>query len=110
MTWIIDFLDTIMWFILMGFLAIMKEGMGRKTPWEWKTAFVKFLTNIIAGVGFYSFILSYWPWYGENPQRIWVIMIVVYGGNTFIDIVINKIAMFLKGFDMKELIKKLFNL
>jgi len=105
-----DLIETSAWFILMGLLTVIKDGMGHEKAWNWKLSAAKFFTNIVAGVGFYSFVLSYKPYYGEYPQKIWVIMLVVYGGNKFIDAIVERIAIMIKKFSFKKFIQKIIEL
>ena len=102
--------DTTFWFLLMGLLTIIKQGMKEEGKWDWRRALSKFFVNVIAGVGFYSFLLSYKPWYGEYPQKVGVIMVVVYAGSSLIDIVTDKLIDAFRNGWVKEIVKKLFNL
>lgn len=102
--------DTVFWFLVMGLLTVIKEGIKTAGEWSWRRSSSKFLANVIAGAGFYSFLLSYKPWYGEYPQKIGVIMLVVYVGSSLIDIVTDKIIDGFKNGWAKDVVRKLFNL
>jgi hypothetical protein len=97
-------------FLLMAVFTAMKQLLSDEGEINWRKTFAKIFTNLIAGVGLYSFLLSYKPWYGEYPQKIGVIMFVVYAGSRVIDIFVDKVFKWFKGIDMKEFIRKLFNL
>ena len=97
-------------FITMGVIAVMRDMLAKKDKINWCQFIIKFLTKVSTGVGFYTFLLSYKPWYGEYPQKVGVIMIAVYIGDKVIDIFIEKIFKWLYKFDIKTLIKKLFEL
>ena len=97
-------------FIIMGILSIMKELISQDGPIEWGKISAKFLINLISGVGVYSFLLSYKEWYGEYPQKIGVIMFATYTGSKIIDLVVDRLYVWMKHGGIKELIRKLFNL
>lgn len=97
-------------FIIMGVVAVMRDMLSKKDKIFWCPLLIKFFTKVSTGAGFYAFLLSYKPWYGQYPQKIGVIMIAVYIGDKVIDIFIEKILKWLYKFDIKTLIKKLFDL
>ena len=97
-------------FLIMGILAVMKDMVSTDTAINWRKALSKLFIKIVAGVGFYSFLLSYKPWYGEYPQKIGVIMVAVYMGDKIIDIFVEKGFAWLKKFDIKTFIKKMLEL
>ncbi len=97
-------------FLVMGILAVMKDMLSTNTELNWKKAVSKLFIKITVGVGFYSFLLSYKPWYGEYPQKIGVIMVATYMGDKIIDILVEKGYQFFKKFNIKVLIKKLLEL
>ena len=97
-------------FIFMGIVAVMRDMLSKKDKIYWHQLGLKFLTKVSTGVGLYTFLLSYKPWYGQYPQKIGVIMIAVYIGDKVIDIFMEKMFRWLYKFDIKTLIKKLFDL
>jgi len=105
-----DIGETILLFVIMGIFTILKSGLSKQSRWDIWRSLSKFFVNIIAGVGFYSFLLSYKDWFGSYPQKIGVIMFTVYIGSRLIDLVVDKSFETLKGMNLKEIIKHLFNL
>jgi len=97
-------------FLLMAVFTAMKQILVDDGEIDWTKTFSKIFTNIIAGVGFYSFLLAYKPWYGEYPQKVGIIMVVTYTGSKLIDIVVDKFFVWLRKTDFKEIIRKLMNL
>lgn len=97
-------------FLIMSIFAVMKQMIGTGGRILWGQALTKLFTNLVAGVGFYSFLLSYKEWYGEYPQKVGVIMFVVYTGSRVIDTLVDRMFMWLKKINFKELIKKLLEL
>ena len=97
-------------FLLMGIVAVIKDMVGSEQKINWPKLWSKLFTKIAVGAGFYSFLLSYKPWYGEYPQKVGIIMIAVYVGDKIIDVIADKLFAFFKKFDLKTLIKKLFEL
>lgn len=87
-------------FLLMAVFTVMKQILVDEGQINWGKTFAKIFVNIIAGVGFYTFALSYKPWYGEYPQKIGVIMIVTYAGSKLIEIVVDKIYNFVRKKDI----------
>lgn len=97
-------------FAVMGILSIMKELLAKDEPIEWGKIFTKFFINLVSGVGVYSFLLSYKEWYGEYPQKIGVIMFATYTGSKVIDLVVDKVYVWIKNGGIKEIIRKILDL
>ena len=97
-------------FLLMAVFTAMKQLLAGEGEIDWRRTFAKIFVNMIAGVGIYSFLLSYKPWYGEYPQKVGVIMFVVYAGSRFIDLIVDKLFDWIKKTDFKELLRVLFNM
>lgn len=93
-------------FVLMAVFSVIKQVVADDGEIPWKKVFTKIFSNFVAGAGFYSFLLAYKPWYGEYPQKVGVIMIVVYAGSRLIDVVVDAIYKM----DFKEIIKRWMNL
>lgn len=103
-----DLIELIFLFGIMGIFSVLKHGLNKENKWNVWKALSKFLVNVIAGVGFYSFLLSYNPWHGEYPQKIGVIMFVTYIGSRLIDLLVDKTLDGLRSMNIKELIKHFF--
>ena len=88
--------------LIMAIFKVLKELLNTVGPIDWPKFFIKIFTNFIAGMGFYSFLLAYKEWYGQYPQKVGVIMVVVYAGSNLIDVVVEAIYKF----DFKEMIKR----
>lgn len=97
-------------FLLMSLFTALKQILADEGEIDWPRTFAKVFTNLIAGVGIYSFLLSYKPWYGEYPHKVGIIMIVVYAGSRVIDVVVDKFFTWLTKTDFKEILRKLFGL
>jgi hypothetical protein len=97
-------------FLFMGVLAVMKEMISTTERINLRLVGIKLFIKIASGVGFYSFLLSYKEWYGQYPQKIGIIMVCVFAGDKVIDIVIDRIYYYFNRFDIKTLMKKLFDL
>lgn len=91
---------------IMSVFTVLKQMLNDEGRINWCKTLTKVFTNLVAGWGFYSFLLAYKPWYGEYPQKVGVIMITVYGGSRLIDVVVDT----LYNFDFKEIIRKWLNL
>lgn len=88
--------------VIMALFTLLKEMINQTGPIHWAKSAAKFFTNLVAGWGFYSFLLAYKPWYGEYPQKVGVIMVVVYGGSRIIDLVVDAIYKL----NFKEIIRR----
>lgn len=97
-------------FLIMGVLAVLRDMLAKRERIIWRIFFTKFFVKVASGVGFYTFLLSYKPWYGEYPQKVGVIMIAVYIGDKVIDIFIEKGFRWLHTFDIRTFVKKFFDL
>ena len=97
-------------FLLMAIFTAMKQMLSGDGEINWGKTFAKVISNLIAGIGIYSFLLSYKPWFHEYPQKVGVIMFVVYAGSRFIDLVVDKLFDWFKTTDFKEIIRILFKL
>lgn len=97
-------------FLLMSVFTAMKQLINREGEIDWTSTFAKVFTNLVAGVGIYSFLLSYKDWYGQYPQKVGVIMFVVYSGSRIIDLFVDKFLDWLRNTDFKDIIRKIFNL
>lgn len=102
--------ETILWFILMGVFSLLQSGLSKPEKWNVWKALGKFFVNVVAGVGFYSFLLSYKSWFGDYPQKIGVIMLATYIGSRLIDLLVDKSFDALKKMDIKEFIKHMLKL
>ena len=96
------FVEEGMIFMIMSIFTVLKQMLREGDDVDWKKSLIKVFTNLVAGWGFYSFLLAYKPWYGEYPQKIGVIMVMVYAGSKLIDIVVDAVYKF----DFKEIIKR----
>jgi hypothetical protein len=97
-------------FLLMAVFTAMKQLLVDDSEIDWPRTFSKIFTNLIAGVGFYSFLLAYKPWYCEYPQKVGIIMLVTYGGSRLIDIGIDKFFKWIRNTDFKDIIRKILDL
>lgn len=97
-------------FLLMAVFTAIKQLLLEKGLINWAKTISKVFTNLIAGVGFYTFIISYEPWASKFPQKIGVIMMVVYAGSRLIDLVVDKLFEWFKTTDFKLIIKILFGI
>jgi hypothetical protein len=97
-------------FLLMAVFTAMKQILVDDGEIDWGRTITKIFVNLIAGVGVYSFLLSYQDWYGQYPQKVGIIMLVVYGGSRMIDLFVDALFKWLKNIDLKEVLKKLLNL
>lgn len=102
--------ETLLLFIVMGIFSIIQSGLRKRSKWNIWKSLGKFFVNVVAGVGFYSFLLSYDGWHGEYPQKIGVIMLATYIGSRLIDLVVDKSFDALKRMDIKEFIKHMLKL
>jgi len=97
-------------FLLMSIFTALKQLLADDGEINWGKTFAKIITNLLAGVGIYSFLLSYKPWFHEYPQKIGVIMFVVYIGSRLIDLVVDKSFDWLKGVDFKAILRILLGM
>lgn len=97
-------------FLIMAIFSVMRNLVNSDKPISWAKSFTKMLSNLVAGLGLYSFLLSYKSWYGEYPQKIGVIMLVTYAGSKMIDLIVDKIFDWIKKLDFRKIIKKLLEL
>jgi len=97
-------------FLVMAVFSVIKQILMDEEVIDWRKLFAKLFVQVVAGVGFYSFLLSYKPWYGEYPQKVGIIMIVTYMGSRLIDLVVDKTFKWIRKVDLKVLIKKLLEL
>ena len=97
-------------FLLMAVFTAMKQILVDEGHIDWPKTFSKIFSNLFAGIGLYSFLLAYKPWYGEYPQKVGIIMIVTYTGSRLIDIIVDKFFVWLRNTDFKEIVRKIMNL
>lgn len=97
-------------FLIMSVFAVMKQMIAADEKIKWRLTFSKVFINLVAGIGFYSFLLSHRDWYANWPQKIGVIMLSVYVGSRLIDIIVDKFFKWIMDFDFKELLRRLFDL
>lgn len=93
-------------FLVMAIFSVMREGLKSDKAINWRKTFMRVFTNFVAGVGFYSFLISYKPWFSQYPQKIGTVMVVVYAGSHLIDIVVDKIYEGITLENLKKLINK----
>lgn len=105
-----EFTEDSVIFLIMAIFSVMRNLIASDEPINWTKSIAKVFSNLVAGVGFYSFLLSYRPWYGEYPQKIGIIMVVTYTGSKLVDLLVDKLFIWLKGIDFKSIIRKLFDL
>lgn len=103
-----DLIEIIFWFVIMGIFSVLKHGLKKESKWNIWKSLSKFFVNVIAGVGFYSFLLSYNQWHGEYPQKIGVIMFVTYIGSRLIDLLVDKTLDGLRAMNIKDFLKHFF--
>lgn len=89
-------------FLLMSVFTVLKQLVSEEGSINWGKSFAKVFINLISGWSLYSFLLAYKPWYGEYPQKIGVIMFVVYGGTKLIDLTIDAVYKL----NFKEIVKR----
>ena len=97
-------------FALMAIFTAMKQILADEGEVDWGRTIAKIFVNLVAGVGLYTFVISYKPWASEFPQKVGVIMIVVYVGSRLIDLFVDKLFIWVKNLDIKDIIRKLMNL
>ena len=97
-------------FLLMAVFTVMKQLLVEEGEINWSKSIAKVFVNFVAGVGFYTLLLSYQDWFGQYPQKVGVVMIVTYVGSKTIDIFVDKFYDWFKKFDFKDLIRRLMNL
>jgi len=102
--------ETFLWFIIMWIFSILQSGLSKADKWNIWKSLGKFFVNVVAGVGFYSFLLSYSSWHGNYPQKIGVIMLATYIGSRLIDLIVDKSFEALKTMNIKEFIKHMLKL
>ena len=88
--------------LIMSVFTVLKQMINEEGSIHWGKTFAKVFVNLVAGWGFYSFLMAYKPWYGEYPQKVGVIMIMVYAGSKLIDLVVDAIYKF----NFKEIIRR----
>jgi hypothetical protein len=59
---------------------------------DWLRIIFKTVSNLIAGIALYSFLVSYKPWYGEYPQKTGIIIVLVYAGSRGIDLIADRLV------------------
>ena len=77
--------------LVMSVFTVLKQLLGEEGAIHWGKTTAKVITNFIAGWGLYSFLQAYKPWYSEYPQKVGVIMFVVYGGSKLLDIMVDSV-------------------
>ena len=97
-------------FLVMSIFSVIRTMISSDKPIEWGRSIARMFSNLVAGVGFYSFLLSYKEWYGEYPQKIGVIMFVTYAGSRVVDLFTDKIYTWIKKTDIRQLIKNIIDL
>lgn len=74
------FIETGVIFILMGVFSVIVKLNKEDKEVKFSKIFTRFYTNIIAGWGIYSLLIGYHEWFGNFPQKIFIIMTVVLTG------------------------------
>ena len=97
-------------FLVGAVMSAMKQLLADEGEIDWRKTFARVLSNILAGVGIYSFLLSYRPWFNEYPQKIGVIMFLVYVGSRLIDVLVDKLFDWIKYTNFKEILRILFGI
>ena len=87
-------------FLLMAVFTVMKQLLVEEGEINWGKTFAKIFVNIVAGVGFYTFVISYDSWFSDYPQKVGTIMVVTYAGSKLIEIVVDKIYDFARKKDI----------
>lgn len=94
-------------FAIMAVFSVMKEALSKEGAINWKKSFMKGFVNFVAGVSFYSVLISYKPQIDNYPQRIGAIMFVTYIGSKLLDILVDRTYDFFKKENLKSFINKL---
>jgi hypothetical protein len=71
--------------------SAMKTLLGEEGEIDWFRILFKTISNVIAGIALYSFLIAYKPWYSEYPQKTGIIIVLVYAGSRGVDLVAEKV-------------------
>lgn len=72
--------ETALIFLLMGAFSVIMQINKEEKEVKFSKVFQKFYMNVIAGWGIYSAMIGYEEWFGNYPQKIFVIMTVTLMG------------------------------
>ena len=78
-------------FLAGSIFSAMKTLLGEEGQIDWLRIVFKTISQLIAGVALYSFLISYKPWYSEYPQKTGVIIVLVYAGSRGVDLISERI-------------------
>ena len=76
MTEYFAYTETAIIFLLMGAFAVIMQINKEAKKVSFHKVFQKFYMNIIAGWGIYSALIGYEEWFGNYPQKVFIIMTV----------------------------------
>jgi hypothetical protein len=68
--------ETALIFLLMGAFSVIMQINKEEQKVSFPKIFQKFYMNIIAGWGIYSALIGYEEWFGNYPQKVFIIMTV----------------------------------
>lgn len=72
--------ETLLIFLVMGAFAVIMQINREERKVSFAKIFQKFYMNIIAGWGIYSALIGYEEWFGNYPQKVFIIMTVTLSG------------------------------